>query len=275
MGKREDNEAYELATAQLRAGTIGAGEYLRRTREKWRLTSRDLYEHWRRKLPTWVEPADIEQELAVLALEHVSKWRPGMSDGTIGQYVYWNARHRGQRTIHRWRGASLSGNEGKNPSRAELAFCRAFGPDVDPMARAAPTPPSQDGDLERAEAFAAALAGCECIREAVVLLALRKTDGSPAGAARAIYEDFAARIECGVGSEAQARRVVGESVRAIAARAQAEAASVVALLPPEDLFDDGEPLPALRSSAAAEARLEQWISEGDGVTTVDRAESAA
>lgn len=232
MSKREEREAFERAARELREGKIGEGQFLAATRERWRRTAHYLFEHWRRKLPAWVEDVDVEQELTMLVLVHVRAWDPSRG-AALGPYVLWSAIHRTQRQMNRWRGASLTGNEGKNPSRAEVAFCRAFGPDVDPFLRAEPTGARQDEEIERGEQFGEVLGACESVREALVLLALKRAEGSLGDAAGFLYGDYASRVECELASEAHARRVVEDCVAKIVARACADdeeyARSVVAL----------------------------------------------
>ena len=252
MGKREEVESYERAARALKAREITADAFLRATRERWRRTARYLHERWRRKLPAWVEPEDVEQELVqlvLLAIGRYSRRRAGKM--TIGQYATWGAIHRAQRQIHRWREASLSGNEGKNPSRCEIAFCRAFGPDTDPFAKAPPAQAGQCEAVEAGERFEALLAGCETVREALSLTALRRAGGDPTGAARLLFRDFASRVECELTSEAQARRVVVESLEAIAEREVARAAPEL----PADLLDFGDDGRVTTDGPASETRM--------------------
>lgn len=261
-------DEFEVAARALRAGEIGQGEFARRTRGKWTREARRLFARYRRKLPCWVEVADLEQELQILALKHVAAWDPARAFGKpIGLFVTWATIHRAQRVIDHWRGASLHGAHNRAPSRAEVAFSRAFGPDVDPMARAdRATPAGQEGAVESGEEFAAALASTESVREALVLLFLRRAQGSARLAAVLLYGSFAARVECELRDEAHARRVVGESVRAIADRMSAEEIA----LPPDDLFaedaDEGE--------ETEEMPVRPWDADGYE-TTEDRAERAA
>jgi hypothetical protein len=254
MGKREDTERFERACSALVGGAIDGEAFLRATAPKWRGTARYLFEHYRRKLPAWVEASDVEQELQLLALQAATKWEAGRSQGTIGQFIMWGAIHRAQRKLDHWRGASLHGASNKNPSRCELAFSRAFsskdeeGGSRDPLDRLAPVEPGQEGAVEATETFEDALAECVSVREALVLMALKRAEGSVRRAAELLYGDFGARVECGLADEAHARRVVGESVSSIAARA----GGGEALLPPEDLFeDDVEELTQERAERAA------------------------
>lgn len=229
MGKREETERYEASARALYEGRISEGAFLRETAEKWRQTAHFLFSRWRRKLPAWVEPEDVEQELVLLVLKHVRKWSPERGGMTIGSYVLWCAIHRTQRAMDQWRGA----RDGSKPSRSEIAFSRAFAPDADPLAKlkASGANALQEEAAEAAEVFTSALGGCRTVREALVLLALRRAGGSPALAAALLYGDFAARVECALADEGHARRVVAESVSAIAAREFPEWPAL-----PEDLF---------------------------------------
>lgn len=269
-------QAYEDACAALYAREIGDAEYVARTRALWRKTARTIFRRWRRKLPAWVEPQDVEQELLLQALAHVRNWQPARTCGTIGQFVMWSAYKRTQRVLHHWRGALLSGNEGKNPSRAEKAFATAFGPDVDPMARAAPARATQDEAREESEAFGAALARAATVREAMALLALRRAEGSAQQAARLLYADYAARVECELRSERQALEMVGEAMRAVARRV------LDAAVPQrvEEEADDEAPESGSRDPLwkralrTRERESGRWIGDGEAHATEDRASAA-
>jgi len=235
MYEKEHAQFDESALA-LRAGRITGSEFLTRTAAVWRDAAARLWARWRRRLPSWVERDDILQELQVLAIEHVCRWQEGR--GGIGAYVVWSATRRAQRQIHRWRGASLSGNEGANASRAEISFSRAF--PLDPLGTRVPdaaADPQGEDAIEGDEVFGEAIDACRTSVEAIVLLALRECEGSIALSAQAIYNDFSARVECAVSSPQQAERLVRKSLTAVANRVQEEAEISAAQI--------------LRSSAAA------------------------
>jgi membrane protein involved in colicin uptake len=80
---------------------------------------------------------------------------------------------------------------------------------------------------EAARAFDAMLQGARTSGEALVLLALRRTDGSVGESARLLYGDAGARLECGIRSEARARWMVLRTVRQLAARLEAERGTTV------------------------------------------------
>jgi hypothetical protein len=237
MCERKDRDR-DLTSAclALLAGEISESEFARRTAERWRRTARYLFSHFRRKLPAWVEPADVEQELALLSLRHVRKWDPTRANGkSVGQFVAWTTIHRAQRRIDHWRGASLNGNHGKNPSRAEIAFARAYSPEVDPLERLAGED-GREGAEERLDEYAEALVACEDLRDALALVALRRAGGEPSEAGRLLYGNYAARVELGLRSEEEARGVVLASVAVLAERVDRRAPEP----PPDDLYDEIE-----------------------------------
>ena len=242
MGKGTDNERFERACSAFIGRRIGRDEFLRETHQKWAWHARDLFARYRRKLPAWAEVDDIEQELKLLALQALKKWDPRRATCPIGQFVTWGATRRTHRLLDHWRGASLHGASNKNPSRCEMAFSRVFavkdgeGGRRDPLDRLAPVAPAQEGAVEATEEFEDVLAECVTVREALVLMALKRAEGSVRRAAELLYGDFGARVECGLADEAHARRVVGESVSSMAARV----VGGEAILPPGDLFEDDE-----------------------------------
>jgi hypothetical protein len=215
----------EGAAAALRAGQIGDGEFVRRTAPTWRREARALYRRWERRMPAWVEAADVEQEMALQALKYVRKW-DAAAGPKVGAYVCWNAVKRAQRAMSGWRGASLHGNASKNAGHFEVASSKAFynmslggeSPELEIGCRL----PVRDPDpVEAREAFEAVLDGCQTVREALVLLALRACEGSLEQAAHALYGDLHARVECGLSDERHARRVVGGALSNLVARASA------------------------------------------------------
>jgi hypothetical protein len=224
------------AAHALRAGTITANEFLKRTGPRWRSTARHLHTRWRRKLPAWVERDDVEQELKILAVEFVRTWDADRSTrASLGSYVMWCAVHRTQRKMDHWRGASLTGNSGKNPGRHELAFSRVYDPaDGDPGTRV-PAPEDDPIDrLESGEQFEIILARCQTVRQALVLLALRATDGAVDKAADALWRNFRARLECDLRSEQHAAEVVRRVIEECESLGEAPAD----VRPPADLFDE-------------------------------------
>lgn len=248
-------QEFEEACRALHAGEIGDAEFARRTNEKWRKTGAYLFGRFRRKLErhaAWVEPEDVAQVLAMLALKHVRLYSPARARGkSIGQFVDWTTIHRAQRWIDHARGASLNGNHGKNPSRAETSFAHAYSPETDPLARLAGGD-GRDGE-EEMDVYAEAIGACVEVREVLALGALRRARGETAEAARLLFGNYAARVELGLRNEGEARQLVCQAFSEVAERVRrAEPAeppdNVVVLAeevdrrehegPPEDLFGE-------------------------------------
>lgn len=198
---------------------VAEGEFLRHTAPRWRRIARDLHHRWRKKLPAWVEPEDVEQELVLQVLRAVPCWdaERGLA---IGRYVTWAAVHRAQREINRMRGARLHGNEGKNPGRPEATFSSitqrrkrrsADAPEFDP-ADLLPTEPAQFESADVREMFALAIEGAVTEREVIIFFALRECGGEPDAAALRIFADFPARVQCGARDEDHARALVRSAI---------------------------------------------------------------
>jgi Sigma-70 region 2 len=221
-----ERDAFDADAQAALDGQISEGEFLRRTRPFWRRIAVQLWRRWRRKLPSWVEIADIRQELQILAIQHLHTWDPGRGL-RIGAYVVWVATKRAQRQIHRWRGAKLSGNESRNKSRVEINFTRQYrlssgqycqlsedGVEQNVPARFE----SAEDRIERGEKFDEVMGECRTVAEAVVLLTLRECDGSVQETAAAIWENFRVRVECGLQEPEQARALVGSVVSRLVVR---------------------------------------------------------
>ncbi len=258
----EDRETFEAACRECRAGTMSAGEFLRVTDGRWRAMAVRLHQRWRRKLPDWVEPDDVLQEIRQIALEHLGKWQPAR--GAVGPFVVWCTQRRAQRQMHRWRGAKLSGNEGRNPSRFEVPASRLAGRW------------QEDGDAERVfeqlaacgpvaeelllvdDRARAVLRRARDWREVVVLQALMACEGSIEDAVGLIQGNLGARLHCGARDPEAIRdavtRVLGRFARdAGVEHLLAEVAGTRVPAPSPALFDaiedDEEPLPGEEAAA--------------------------
>ena len=202
--------AFERAALALRSKEITGDQFLRATDDKWRSLGQQLYRRWRKRLPDWVEAQDVAQVLRELAIEYVGKWDGRR--GAIGPYVVWCARSRAQRQIHKWRAAKLSGNESKNPSRAERSMTQMFGDRADVVSTLLGATSSDPTTLLSAkELFADVLRTCRTRREVVVLRALALAGGSVQDACEIIAGSQALRVEC----NAFTRREVERAVRAV------------------------------------------------------------
>jgi hypothetical protein len=208
----------EKTVADFVSGAITEDAFLRATGSFWRHRGADLYRNWRRKLPPSVDVEDVTQELMTHAIRAGRKAEVGRGD--LAAYVVWSAVHRTQREIHRMRGARLHGNDAKNPGRPEVTFAdyEARGKrshnGIDDVQRRVvdrtPVAGEQDREAEIRETLTFAIEAATTPREAMVLMVLRESGGSPDAAAVRIFEDFAA--DFGVKNVEQARRVVGRTV---------------------------------------------------------------
>jgi DNA-directed RNA polymerase specialized sigma24 family protein len=230
---KESREILEDAAHALRRRNITADEFLRRTGPRWRATAAGIYARYRAKLPDWVERQDVEQELMMQVLRHVRKWRPARA--SISAYVLFASIHRTQRVLDGWRGASTNGNSGKNPGHVDVAFSRLDGRQEDggddfvERQAAFVTDPIDRIDTE--EEFARQLDRCRTVRQALVAIAMRATEGSVERASELLYRNARARVECGILHEQHAVKVV----RDVLDELENEVADV--LDPPPDLFD--------------------------------------
>lgn len=200
--KRAARREFEQVARDLHDGRICDNEFLRRTDARWRAMGRLLFRRWRRKLPTWVEPEDLVHEVQMLAVKHAREC--DLRRGNVGPYTVWMTYRRAQRELHRMRGAKLSGNESKNPSRFEIPFCKMRqGADGEPWDAARLRDEFGASPIDRIESFERyqiALSRCSTMREVIFLRALEHTGGSIAGAADLILGDWDARVTCRLSS---------------------------------------------------------------------------
>lgn len=220
----QDDKLDEVSHA-LRNGLITGDRYVRQTAPRWRRMARDLHYRWRKKLPVWVEPEDVEQELVMQVLLAVRAFDPtrGLP---IGKYIIWSAEHRAQRAIHRMRGARIHGNEGNNPSRPESTFTtvvqrrqrkNADAPEMTPADKIQVSQ-TQAGEVLSIEIFEDAIRDATSVREVIILYALRESGGEPDEAALRIFESFEARVQCGMRDEGHARSLVRKVVTQVVQR---------------------------------------------------------
>lgn len=232
---RDQNDLLDQTGMELRAGTITEDRFVRLNAERWRKTASILFSRWRRRLPAHVEREDVEQELVLLALRYVRSWSPDRGT-SLASYVHWCSVHRTQRCMDHWRGASLSGNSGKNPGSPEVEFSRLHGVDDEPPGNRFPGMSDDPLDrIESGEEFERVLRHCRSVRQALVLLALRATDGSIDKAARALCGNFRAKLECEIRSDQHARVVVREVFEELQGLLGCIAEQV---RPPDGLFED-------------------------------------
>lgn len=243
---RKGDETFEAAACARVAGEIDDNEFLKRTLSVWRTVAARLWKRWRRKLPPDIGIDDVQQALMILAVRYVKKCNPARfgAKRSYGGYIVWCAMRRTVRQIHKWRNAKLSGQESKNPGRFERNFSSLRRADDERREDYESRIPGESQDpVERLEAdrvFRENLALSQSVREALVLLALRRAEGSIDGAAEEIWRSYPARIECGVRDVKHARRLIRDVLEALApdvVEAIPEPAYIEDVYPDDDLFD--------------------------------------
>ena len=242
--RRDEKEVLEQAATLLWTKEIGPDEFLRRTRGVWRTMSAGIYARYRRRLPEWGERDDVDQVLMMNALKYVRRWRFDKG-ATISTVVGFCCLHRTQRQCDKWRGASTTGNSGKNPGRTETTFSKIDGsraeePQEDFGSRQ-PAPEDDIGELiDSADDFDEALDRCTTTRQALVTIALRATRGDVDAAADLLFRNTRSRSECGL------LRDVRHAARVVRSVLEEIEPVVERVSPPADLFDP------LEESAATE-----------------------
>jgi hypothetical protein len=213
----DDKAVLEESARLLWERRITEGEFLKRTAPRWRAISAGIHRRYRARLPAWVERDDVEQILVLQALHHLPRWRP---DGgtTIGSFVTYCATHRTHRQMDKLRGASTSGNSGKNPGRTEITFSRLDGgrddgavEDFGTRQAVESLDPVEHIDSERD--FEMAMRRCRTVRQAFVAIALRAAGGDVDGAAGILMRNTRMKVECGfLRDDAHAVRVVRDVI---------------------------------------------------------------
>lgn len=240
---KTDREILNDVALALRERRITQDAFLRETAAIWRRKAKWLWSRRQRRLPAWVEIDDLVVELQMLALKHVETWDPERAKrASIGSYVMWCTVKRAQRKMDEWRGASTTGNSGKNPSRYEVAFSRAGGGEQEEGGDLGTRVPDEFRDpverLESGEEFEAMLRRTQTVRQALVMLAMRACDGAVDKAADALWRNFRSRTECGIRSPKHARTIVLEAIEQLESFCPEPEKSGV--LPTIDFFQDIE-----------------------------------
>ncbi len=221
----------EARTQDLRDRRITEDKYLRATGEYWRREGRKIFRAWRARLPDWVAPEDVEQEMLtnVLYSREGGKWvrRVDLFDpsrsASLVAFVLFGARTRTRRAVHQMRGARIHGNEGKNAGHYEATFSRISerrsrgrgedtGKKFDPC-DLVPVFKTQDAQASVREILDDAMRDSGDLRESLALRCLRDAGGDPEDASERLFGSFAARVECGLDTVEAARRLVGQALR--------------------------------------------------------------
>lgn len=205
--------------ASLHAGEIDFTVFVQLTRPHWRRLSADLHRRW--DVPSFVSPEDVEQDMLFAAWQFLERWDPTKAD--LKSYIVFNASDKAKKRIHKVRGAVLSGQSDRNPSRYEVpetSLAREGEDDSVAAHRWAvenAAPPEQEEIVERRCAAERAKRVCVTVREFLAIEALKEVESVNA-AASLLWEDREARRACKLTSLEAAHAVVHKTVRDVASR---------------------------------------------------------
>lgn len=220
----------------VQAGSETFAEMERRTRPVWKRLAKYVARRWRQ--PLWSTEEDIEQELKLAAWDAIWKWDPKRGI-PISSFVVYNACDKAKKRAHKCRGAKLSGNADKNPSRTEIVFSSMYsGSDPEDADRRIETllrrESTQEYAVEQMELVDRVLAVCKNKRERAVVReaalaglfedTLALDPMALAECAARIYADCSTRLACRIGSEQRALYVVVNAAAEVSKRFAALAA---------------------------------------------------
>jgi DNA-directed RNA polymerase specialized sigma24 family protein len=193
---------FERSTAQLRDGRITFAEYAAATGERWEATARWLMR--RTRLPGWVEPRDVVQELLAAAWRAVWEYCPERGGMPVGRYVRVAAINVAKKKLNKVRGGDRTW---VGPSNIDVPFSTMSAGELLAAEESMSTPAEHDD--EAARAAEAAMPYCESVEEQLIMQALACC-WSIVGAAELVYRDEDKRRQLGLWSPDHAEHVVVE-----------------------------------------------------------------
>jgi DNA-directed RNA polymerase specialized sigma24 family protein len=230
----KDNAALERGLWDVREGRKTFDEFARETRAVWESLAKYVLRRWR--VAAWADQEDAVQDLLLGAWTAIYDYDPRHPAApTLAAYVTYGAVDKAKKRAHKYRGAILSGDADRNPSRIQKCATQLWGEDAARrMEEASVVEAPQGDDVEQAMAVEAALEGSATVAERRALeAALRLGDfaGFLAGddetlalAGAALYDDEESRRACGVRTRREAVRVAVLASQSAAARLLAAAA---------------------------------------------------
>jgi hypothetical protein len=199
---------------KLRGGDVDFRQFAAATEKDFDRMSADIAKRW--KVPPGVDQEDVRQELLMAIVERklLTSWDPSRGP-TLARYVVWQSYVAGKRFVHRQRGAAR--RDGKAPSRFPLAFSslgkgRAGDWNEAEAGLEGVTEPEQEeavAQRQLADGFRVLLGSDE---ERVAFDLLRRLGGDAEEATKVIAQHPRIAMECGVGSEEEARVLVDRTL---------------------------------------------------------------
>jgi hypothetical protein len=205
-------DEYEATARAVREGTITLDDWARAWAPKWEQWAR-LFER-RYRLPRWFSKADVRQELAIAAWQHLSTFdeHRGVS---MTHFLKWNAIKRATKIVAKVRGVNQHTRRG--PARPEMTYASLSEEMVNECERVISSDAGAEENLARAELYEqlrnrAGRRGC-------VLDALCQESGEVDAAGARIYADPGLRLEFRLSSKSEATGLVRDTIRELAQEA--------------------------------------------------------
>lgn len=207
----------------LRDGRMPSGRFYANTHALWERIARSLLRRW--SAPKWVTIEDLAQELRLGAWDAVWRYEPAYAaGGTIGRFVIWNAIDHAKKKLHKMRGAKLSGDADRNPSRFETPLSTMSATATTEWLEGLLTVgPTQHALYEQHEAEERAQRVCINDVERSALRAFAETEDL-VQAAVMLYSDEESRKALGFETAGDAGRAVANAAYAVARRLENAAA---------------------------------------------------
>lgn len=191
-------------------GRVSFDTFASRTRREFERMATYLMRKW--VPPSWCVLEDVVQELLLGTWIWMWGWDRARGP-SVSRYVVFNAMSHAKRSLHKARGAKLSGSSDKNPSHIERPLS-SFGQDGDgeQMAEAflAEEPVAESRLIaaeEREVAIEVAIRACETVEERVAIVAIAEA-GDVDGGGALLYGNDDAREALGLPNEKHAARFV-------------------------------------------------------------------
>lgn len=206
---------FEVEVERLREGRSTYEEFALATRRRWESMAAWLMRRWR--VPGWVEPIDVVQELLLGAWVGVWAYEPGRGTRSLSEHVVYTACDKAKKKMHKARGAKLHGNPDNEDGHLDVPYSH-FGEAGERMLEATLAgPPTQEEVAVRRQRVRRALAMCESVEEILVLQALDEADSVEGGVELVLGSEDAKRL-LQVQDEVDAARVVVRVAGALAER---------------------------------------------------------
>ena len=217
-------ETFGSWCARALAKQVTLGEFFRANRSVFGELAVRLMSRW--GAGSAVDVEDVMQELMIGSVWAFRRYDPTHPRAAaLEQFVLYNACDKAKKWLHRQRGAILHGNADANPSRYAVLFSDLIkrrdgedaGQDVEWLSDELKQEPDQDAEVERRERWRCVLRKTPSIRLRWGIMALESSRGDREAAARRLYDNLDLRLRLRLNSERDARKIIWETLRHLAA----------------------------------------------------------